>query len=109
MKNSQGVNDNNITKEQEEHFKREKRQGAMTLIDFRKAYDIILSTWILEYLKMYKISERAMNFIWRAMESWRVGISIEKRILTELDIQRRIFEGVSLSLLLFVITMMLLN
>ena len=37
--------------------------------DYRKAYERILQIWIIECLKMFKISEKIINFITRAMEN----------------------------------------
>ena len=70
---------------------------------------MFLQSWIINCLKMYKISDEAINFIGKAMKTWRVELIAGGRSLVEAKIQRGIFQGDALSPLLFVITMMLLN
>ena len=89
--------------------KNKQKNIAMAWIDYRKAYDMVPHTWILECLKMYKISNNIINFIEKAMENWRVQLKAGKQSLAEVKIQRGIFQGDSLSPLLFIIAMMPLN
>ena len=42
---------------------------AMTWIDHRKAYDMVPQSWIINYLKKYKISDEVINFIGKAIEN----------------------------------------
>ena len=58
---------------------------------------------------MYKISNAVKNFIEKTMKTWRVELTAGGRSLAEAKIQRGIFHGDALSLLLFIITMMPLN
>ena len=60
-------------------------------------------TWIIEYLKMYKISDKIINFITKVMESWRVKLIVRTQTLEEVKIQRGLFLGDLLLQLLFVI------
>ena len=78
----------------------------MAWIDYRKAYDMVPHTWILECLKMYKISNNIIHVIKTAMKNWRVQLKAGGLFLAEAKIQRGIFQGDSLSPLLFIITMM---
>ena len=39
----------------------------MAWIDYKKAYDMISHSWIINSLKMYKISEEIINFIDKTM------------------------------------------
>ena len=57
---------------------------------------------------MYKISH-VINFIGKTMKNWSVEQTVERKILVETKIQRGIFQGDALSLLLFIIPMMSLN
>ena len=82
---------------------------AMAWIDYKKAYDMVLQSWILHCLKMYKILHEVINFIEKTMQTWRVELTAEGRSLAETKIQRGIFQGVALSPLLFIIAMMPLN
>ena len=82
---------------------------AMTWIDYKKAYDMVPHSWIINSLKMYKISHESINFIDKTMNTWRVELTAGGRSLAEAKIQRRIFQGDALSPLLLIIAMMPLN
>ena len=58
---------------------------------------------------MYKISDEVINFIEKTMKTWKVGLTAGGRRLTEARVQRRIFQGNTLSPLLFILAMMPLN
>ena len=47
---------------------RQKNQ-AMAWIDFKKAYDMVLQSWMINCLKMYKISDEVINFIEKTMKT----------------------------------------
>ena len=81
----------------------------MTWIDCKKAYDMVPHSWVINSLKMYKISDEVINFINKTMKTWRVELTAGGRRLAEAKIQRGIFQGDALSPLLFIIAMMLLN
>ena len=81
----------------------------MAWIDYKKACDMVLQNWIINCLKMYKISNEVKNFIEKTMKSWRVGLTAVGRSLVETNIQRGIFQEDALSPLLFIIAMMPLN
>ena len=80
----------------------------MAWIDYKKAYDTVPHSWIINSLKMYKISDEVINFIDKTMKTWRVELTAGGR-LAEAKIQRGIFQGDALSPLLFIIAMMPLN
>ena len=81
----------------------------MAWIDYKKAYDMVSHSWIINRLKMYKISDEVINFIDKTMKTWRVELTAGGRRLSEAKIQRGIFQGDALSPLLFIIAMMPLN
>ena len=56
-----------------------------------KAYDIAPQSWIINCLKMYKISDEVINFIEKTMETWKVELRAIMRSLAEAKIQRGIF------------------
>ena len=78
----------------------------MAGIDYKKAYDMVPQSWIINCLKMYKISHEVINFI---EKTWRVELTAGGKSLAETKIQRGIFQGNALSPLLFIIAMMPLN
>ena len=63
----------------------------MTWIDFKKTYDMVPQSWIINCLKMYKISDEIINFIEKTMKTWRVGLTARGENLGETKIQRGIF------------------
>ena len=63
----------------------------------------------MDCLKMYNISGEDMNFIENIMKTRNGEFTAGGKSLTELKIQRRIFQGDVLSPLRFVIVMMPLN
>ena len=74
----------------------------MASIDDKNAYDMVLQRWIVDRLKMYKISGEVVKFIENTMENWRVELTAGRKSLTEVKIQKGIFQGDALSPLLFV-------
>ena len=75
----------------------------------QKAYNMIPQSWIIHCLKVYKISGEVINFIGKAMKTWRVESTAGGRSSTEAKIQRGIFQGDTLSPLLFIIAMIPLD
>ena len=82
---------------------------AMAWFDYKKAYDMVPQSWIINCLKMYKISNEVIKFIEKTMKTWGVGLTAGGRSLAEAKIQRGIFQGDTLSPLIFLIAMMPLN
>ena len=82
---------------------------AMAWVDYKKACDMVPRSWIINCLKMYKISYEVINFIEKTMKTWRVELIAGGRSLAETKIQRVIFQGDALTPLLFIIAMMPLN
>ena len=52
--------------------KRDEKNISIAWIDFKKTSDIVPQSWIIDCLKMYKISDEVINFIENTMENWRV-------------------------------------
>ena len=47
---------------------------ALAWIDYKKAYDMVLQSWITNCLKMYKISDEIIKFIEKTMKTWKVEL-----------------------------------
>ena len=71
--------------------KTRQKKLAMAWIDYKKAYDMVPHSWIINWLKMYKISLEVINFIDKTMKTWRVELTAGGRSLAETKIQRGIF------------------
>ena len=81
----------------------------MAWIDYKKAYGMIPKSWIVNCLKMSKISHEIINFFEKNMKTRRVELTAGGKSLAETKIQRGIFQGDALSPSQFIITMMPLN
>ena len=75
----------------------------------KTASDMVLRSWIINCLKMYLISNKVMEFIEKTTKNWSVELTAEGKSVAEMKILRGIFQGDTLSPLLFVIAMMPLN
>ena len=73
--------------------KTRRKNLAMAWIDNKKAYDMILQSWILHCLKMYKISHEVINFIEKTIQTLKVELTAEGRRFAKTKIQRGIFQG----------------
>ena len=71
--------------------KTRRKNLTMAWIDYKKAYDMVPHSWIINSLKMYKISYVVINFIVKTMKTWRVELTAGGRNLAEAKIQRGIF------------------
>jgi len=76
----------------------------MTWIDYRKAYDSVPHSWLLEVLKMHKIADNVCNFLEGSMSMWKTALTLNGRFLGYVNIRCGIFQGDSLSPLLFVMS-----
>ena len=55
--------------------KTRRKNLAMAWIDNKKTYDMVPHSWIINSLKMYKISDEVINFIDKTMKTWRVELT----------------------------------
>ena len=78
---------------------------GMAWIDYKKAYDMVPHSWILESLELANMADDVINFITRSMRNWNVDLTSCGEFLGKVNIRRGIFQGDSLSPLLFVISM----
>ena len=65
---------------------------TMDWIDYTKANDMVPHSWIINCLKMSKISHKIINFINKSMKIWRVELTAAGRSFVETMIQRCIFQ-----------------
>ena len=85
--------------------KRRKTNLSMAWIDYKKAFDMVPHSWIIECMEMYGAAENITNFLKRTMINWKTILTASGTTLAEVNIRRGIFQGDSLSPLLFVLTM----
>ena len=77
----------------------------MACIDYKKAYDMVPHSWILESLQLVRVSDNILKFAKRSMANWQTELTSCGESLVKVNIRRGIFQGDSLSPLLFVICM----
>ena len=85
--------------------KLKKRCLAMAWIDYRKAYDMLPHSWILESLSLIKVAKNIEGLLKGSMKSWKTVLTANGEELGEVSIKRGIFQGDSLSPLLFIVAM----
>ena len=78
---------------------------CMAWIDYKQAYDLVPHRWINERMEMFRIAENLRNFLGRSREHWKLPLTSNGEVLGEVDVKRGIFQGDSLSPLLFVLSM----
>ena len=78
-------------------------------IDYRKAYDMVPHSWILACLTMFNVADNIHNLIRKSLISWTVELTSGGEMLDEVKIKRGIFQGDSLSPLIFVLAMIPLS
>jgi hypothetical protein len=87
--------------------KRRKTNLSMAWIDYKKAFDMILHSWILECLEMFGCAENVSTFLSNSMRFWQCQFECSGEKLGCVPIRRGIFQGDSLSPLLCMIPLTL--
>ena len=85
--------------------KKFQKNVSIAYIDYKKAYDMVPHSWILEMVKMVGVAKNVGSLIRSSMRSWCTELSSGGNNLGRVNIKRGIFQGDSLSPLLFVIVM----
>ena len=82
---------------------------AMAWIDYRKAYDFVPHSWILEYLDMLGIVDNVRIFLEKSVKKWKLLLTSNGSDLCEVEVNKGIFQGDSLSPLIFATCMIHLS
>lgn len=92
-----------------EDCKRRARNLSMAWIDYRKAFDSVPHTWILRCLELYNVGESLVRFLEKQIKYWKTDMTLHHSNgevnITNININRGIFQGDSLSPLLFCLTL----
>ena len=81
----------------------------MTWIDYKKAYEMVPHSWIIECLDLFGVAEDIKSLLVNSMEPWKVMLCSGNFELGEVEIKRGIFQGDSLSRLVFVLALIPLS
>ena len=78
---------------------------AVAWIDYRKAYDMVPHSWIQNCMEMFGVAVNVRSFVNTSMKQWNTELTASNQRLGNVKIRRGIFQGDSLSPLLFVLVM----
>ena len=70
---------------------------TMAWIDYKKSYDMVPYSWIIECSDFFGVAENIKSFLVNSMEKWNVMLCSENSELGEVKIKPGIFQGDSLS------------
>ena len=85
--------------------KRRKTNLSMTWLDYKKAFDMIPHSWLMKCLEIFSAEENTIKFLKNTMPNWRTILTSSGTRIAEVSIRRGIFQGDSLSPLLFTVAM----
>ena len=89
--------------------KRRHTKLTMAWIDYRKAYNMVPYSWEGECLEMFGIAVNVRRFLLSSMKKWKTELTSCGQQLGVANINRGIYQGESLSPLLFILCMVPLS
>ena len=96
-----------------ENCNKRKRNLICAWIDYKKAFGSVPHEWILRSLELFKVSPRVIGFLKYNMKNWKTQLTLTHESGTlmsdNINIKRGIFQGDSLSPLLFCISLIPLS
>ena len=105
-KGSRGTNDlHYIDRALVKEVKSRNKNLAMAWIDYKKAYDMVPHSWIIECLDLFGAAENIKSLFVNSMEKWKVMLCSGDSELGKVEIKQGIFQGDSLSPLVFVLAL----
>ena len=85
--------------------RRKRRFLGMAWVDYKKAYDMVPHSWLMEVVEMMGVADNVRLLLGDSMKEWRTELTADGKSLGVVDIKRGIFQGDSLSPQLFVMIM----
>ena len=109
-KGSRGTNDLlYIDQRMMKEAKQRRKNLAMAWLDYCKATDLVPHSWLSECMHMFGIASNVEKMLTASMQGWRTELTCCNESLGQVRFRRGIFQGDSLSPLLYVIAMIPLN
>ena len=97
-KGSRGTNDLlDIDRTVIKEIKSRNKNLAIAWIDYKKAYEIVSNSWIIECLDLLGVAANIKSLLVNSMEKWKVTLCSENSELGEVEIKCGTFQGNSLS------------
>ena len=87
------------------HAKGKQRNLRMTWMDYKKAYDSVPYFWIVRCMGLVGVAINITSFMEKAVKMWNTTLTINGETIGEVKIKSGIFQGDSLSPLLFIISL----
>ena len=81
--------------------KNRKTNLAIAWIDYKRAYDMVPHSWIMECLDFVGAADAVKSLLGESMRMWKTNLTANGKNLGKVNIRRGIFQGDSLSPLLF--------
>ena len=81
----------------------------MAWIEHKKAYDMVPHLWIIKCLDLFGVAENIKSLLVNSIGKWKVILCSGNSGLCEVEIKRGIFQGDSLSPLVFVLVLIPLS
>ena len=116
-KNTYGCKDHLLTSKMlQKDCKQRNRDMSIAWIDYKKAFDKVPHTWIIEALNIYRAPLILQSFISKTMQTWNTDLYLppehknntrdnKDNIIENIKIKSGIYQGDSLSPLLFCVTL----
>ena len=82
---------------------------CLSWIDYKKAYDMVPHSWLMECTAMLGVALNVRRMLSNSMKRWKVELTSGGQTLGEVNIRRGIFQGDSLSPILFVMALIPLS
>ena len=106
---SRGIKDQLIDKIVLKDCEKSHTNLSMAWIDYKKAYDFVRHSWINECMKLFGIADNVRKLLEKSMKQWKLSLTSNGEDLGETDVKGEIFQGDSLSPLMFVLNMVPLS
>jgi hypothetical protein len=87
------------------HAHKKKRNLATCWIDYRKAYDSIPHEWLIQIMQMMKLDQNVIRFLTSTMHQYKTTLVHNSEEIGDINIRRGIYQGDSLSPLLFIMSL----